>query len=83
MFTTHPIAFSCPPLLLPVLSLAAGVIVALAGIDLGALTAERSLEVVADYAAAFFDRHLAGRAAPLLDGPPYPEVVVDRRGNPR
>jgi hypothetical protein len=51
----------------------------LPGVDLGALSPERSLAIVTDYAAAFFDRHLAGRDAPLLDGPPYPEVVVDRR----
>jgi hypothetical protein len=62
MFTIQPIAFSCPPLLVPVLSLAAGVIIAIAGCDGGAArSAERN---VAD---AFAYPAVTGAAGGLVD----------------
>lgn len=40
---------------------------------------ERGVEITAAYVGAFLDRHLRGRAAPLLDGPSavYPEVEFE------
>ncbi|GAB3802462.1 lipase [Micromonospora zhanjiangensis] len=47
------------------------------GLDPGAIPADRQLLITREYLAAFLDRHLRGRPAPLLDGPAaaYPEVV--------
>ncbi|WP_218106682.1 alpha/beta hydrolase family protein [Micromonospora pallida] len=47
------------------------------GIDPGAIPAERQLLLTREYVAAFVDRHLRDRPAPLLDGPhpDYPEVT--------
>ncbi|WP_411084068.1 alpha/beta hydrolase family protein [Streptomyces sp. cmx-18-6] len=44
------------------------------------LSADRSTVITRSYVAAFFDRHLRGRAAPLLNGPvpAHPEVVFHR-----
>jgi hypothetical protein len=41
----------------------------------------RCLHIVNEYALAFFDKHLKGKHAPLLDGPSpdYPEVFVKSR----
>ena len=43
---------------------------------------ERVFGIVDAYSVAFFDRHLRGAAAPLLDGAPaaYPEVRFEARG---
>lgn len=47
----------------------------------GPLGTRRVHEIINAYSVAFFDRHLAGRPAPLLDGPApqYPEVKLDTR----
>ncbi|MFZ4269877.1 alpha/beta hydrolase family protein [Streptomyces arboris] len=44
------------------------------------LSADRSTVITRSYVAAFFDRHLRGRAAPLLNGPApaHPEVDFHR-----
>jgi hypothetical protein len=51
----------------------------------GPIDAARAHRTINAYTLAFFDRHLVGRAAPLLDGPSpdYPEVAfsVHRPGN--
>ena len=41
----------------------------------------RAHAIINTYTLAFFDRHLGGRLAPLLDGTlrPYPEVMLERR----
>jgi predicted dienelactone hydrolase len=46
----------------------------------GSIAPTRMKQIVNDYLLAFFDRHLSGAAAPLLDGasPPYPEVEFER-----
>jgi hypothetical protein len=48
----------------------------------GPIGAERAHLVVSSYTAAFFDRHLRGLPAPLLDGPSdaFPDAVLHRRG---
>lgn len=48
----------------------------------GTLDADRNLEIINAFTRAFFDRHLRGRAAPLLDGTAsdYPEVTFQRVG---
>ncbi|WDZ87689.1 alpha/beta hydrolase family protein [Micromonospora cathayae] len=47
------------------------------GIDPGPIPADRQLLLTREYVAAFLDRHLRSRPAPLLDGPhpAYPEVT--------
>ncbi|OZV73527.1 hypothetical protein CA850_31085 [Micromonospora echinospora] len=47
------------------------------GQDPGAIPAERQMLITREYVAAFVDRHLRARPAPLLDGPDpaYPEVT--------
>ncbi|MBX6748962.1 MAG: carboxylic ester hydrolase, partial [Micromonosporaceae bacterium] len=47
----------------------------------GPLGVRRVHEIINAYSVAFFDRHLRGRPAPLLDGPSpqYPEVRLDAR----
>ncbi|MES2342091.1 MAG: carboxylic ester hydrolase [Pseudomonadota bacterium] len=47
----------------------------------GSLDGARSHALIDAYSLAFFDRHLKGAPAPLLDGPSaaYPEVVFARR----
>lgn len=47
----------------------------------GTIDGERMAEIQNVYALAFFDKHLKGLAAPLLDGPSpdYPEVVLMTR----
>ena len=47
----------------------------------GPIDAQRAYAIVNVYSEAFFDRHLRGRAASLLDGPasPYPEVLFESR----
>ena len=47
----------------------------------GPIDPQRAHAIVNAYTAAFFDRHLRGRAATLLDGPasPYPEVLFESR----
>jgi predicted dienelactone hydrolase len=49
----------------------------------GLLPAERSHAILNAYTLTFFERHLKGRPAPLLDGPSaqYPEVLFERRQN--
>jgi hypothetical protein len=51
----------------------------------GPIDASRAHRIINAYTLAFFDRHLAGRATPLLDGPSpdYPEVgfTVHRPGS--
>ncbi|MFF3670549.1 alpha/beta hydrolase family protein [Microtetraspora malaysiensis] len=52
------------------------------GMPAGALTGVRAVDVTRTYVSAFFDRHLRGRARPLLDGrsPKYPEVKFQAVG---
>jgi predicted dienelactone hydrolase len=47
----------------------------------GLLGAERTHSILNAYTLAFFERHLKGRPAPLLDGPSeeYPEVLFEAR----
>jgi hypothetical protein len=47
----------------------------------GPIGAERAHEIINAYALAFFDRHLKGRPAALLDGPAeeYPDVIFETR----
>jgi len=49
----------------------------------GSIDAYRMLDITAQYSRAFFDKHLMGRPAPLLDGPTttYPEVSFYSRNN--
>jgi predicted dienelactone hydrolase len=51
----------------------------------GSLRVDRAHEIVDAYSVAFFDRHLRGQAAPLLDGPDarFPEVLFAARLPPR
>jgi predicted dienelactone hydrolase len=48
----------------------------------GPVGPDRVHRIVNAYSLAFFDRHLSGRPAPLLDGPSewFPEVRIDIRG---
>ena len=47
----------------------------------GTLAPDLNLEIIAAYTHAFFDRHLQGDSAPLLDGvPPYAEVELRALG---
>jgi predicted dienelactone hydrolase len=50
----------------------------------GALDPHRARVIPDAYALAFFDRHLKGLPAPLLDAPSaqYPEVLFERRADP-
>ncbi len=45
----------------------------------GPMDGQRAHDIINAYSLAFFDRHLAGRAAKLLDGPTplYPEVLFE------
>lgn len=47
----------------------------------GAIDGDRALAILNAYVLAFFDRHLRGRPAPLLDGrtAPFPEVILETR----
>lgn len=47
----------------------------------GSLDAPRALQVIDDYLLAFFNKHLNGQNAPLLDeaSPDHPEVVFEKR----
>jgi hypothetical protein len=47
----------------------------------GPLDARRARVIPDTYALAFFDKHLKGRPAPLLDGPSrrFPEVLFESR----
>ncbi len=47
----------------------------------GPIGGARAHEIINDYSLAFFDRHLKGGAAALLDGPAeqYPEVIFEAR----
>ncbi|MHA6619773.1 alpha/beta hydrolase family protein [Pseudonocardia sp. DLS-67] len=47
----------------------------------GSLDPQRAREIPDAYAQAFFDKHLKGRPAPLLDGPSarFPEVLFESR----
>ncbi len=45
----------------------------------GPLPARRVMEINETYLVAFFDKHLRGEPAPLLDGPTYPEVQFVKR----
>ncbi len=47
----------------------------------GPIDAQRGFDIVNAYSLAFFDRHLKGSPAPLLDGPAkqYPEVLLEKR----
>lgn len=49
----------------------------------GLLPVERSRAILNAYTLAFFERHLKGRPAPVLDGPSaqYPEVLFESRQN--
>jgi len=49
----------------------------------GLLPVERSHAILNAYTLAFFERHLKGRPAPVLDGPSaqYPEVLFESRQN--
>lgn len=52
----------------------------------GPIGARRAHDIINAYTLAFFDRHLRGRPAPLLDRPAaeYPEVRIDsHRAGPR
>jgi hypothetical protein len=44
-----------------------------------------ALRIMNAFSVAFFDRHLAGRSAPLLDHPTerFPEVLFERRRSAR
>jgi hypothetical protein len=48
----------------------------------GPIPVRRAHSIINAYSLAFFDRHLKGRAAALLDGPAeqYPEVLLETRG---
>jgi hypothetical protein len=47
----------------------------------GPINAQRGFDIVNAYSLAFFDQHLEGRPAALLDGPSkqYPEVIFSSR----
>jgi hypothetical protein len=47
----------------------------------GPIDGQRAHRIVAAYTLAFFDRHVRGLPAPLLDGPAerYPEVLFETR----
>ena len=47
----------------------------------GPIDAQRAFHIINAYSLAFFDRHLKGRPAALLDGPAqqYPEVILETR----
>ena len=48
---------------------------------IGPIDGQRAHDIINAYSLAFFDRHLAGRPAKLLDGPAerYPEVLFESR----
>ena len=48
----------------------------------GPINGQRAHDIINAYSLAFFDRHLVGRPAKLLDGPAnqYPEVLFESRG---
>jgi predicted dienelactone hydrolase len=48
----------------------------------GPIDGRRAHEIINAYSLAFFDRHLQGKSAALLDGPAtqYPEVLFESRG---
>lgn len=50
----------------------------------GPIGTRRAHDIVIAYSTAFFDRHLAGRPAPLLDEPPeqHPDVLVQIHDEP-
>jgi hypothetical protein len=50
-------------------------------LGLGPIGAPRAHQIINAYSLAFFDRHLKGRPAALLDGPAarYPEVLLETR----
>jgi len=47
----------------------------------GPIDGQRAHDIINAYSLAFFDRHLSGRPAKLLDGPAeqYPEVLFESR----
>jgi hypothetical protein len=47
----------------------------------GPVGVQRAHQIINAYSLAFFDRHLKGRPAALLDGPAarYPEVLLETR----
>jgi len=47
----------------------------------GSINAQRGYDIINAYSLAFFDQHLQGRPAALLDGPSkqYPEVIFEAR----
>ena len=47
----------------------------------GPIDGQRAHSIINAYSLAFFDRHLLGQSAALLDGPPeqYPEVIFETR----
>jgi predicted dienelactone hydrolase len=47
----------------------------------GPIDAQRAFDIVNAYSLAFFDRHVKGQPAPLLDGPAtqYPEVIFSSK----
>ena len=47
----------------------------------GPINGQRAHDIINAYSLAFFDRHLLGRRAALLDGPAerYPEVLFESR----
>jgi hypothetical protein len=47
----------------------------------GPIGAQRAHRIINAYSLAFFDRHLKGRPATLLDGPAaqYPDVALETR----
>lgn len=69
----YHVDFSDFPLFSPLLAGALGLS--------GPLDPQRAREIPDAYAQAFFDKHLKGRAAPLLDGPSaqFPEVLFESR----
>lgn len=48
----------------------------------GPIDGQRAHDIINAYSLAFFDRHLSGRSAKLLDGsaPQYPEVLFESHG---
>jgi hypothetical protein len=47
----------------------------------GPIDTQRAFDIVNAYSVAFFDKHLKGQTAPLLDGPSadYPEATIETR----
>ena len=54
-----------------------------AGVIFGPIDSQRMERILNDYVLAFFDEHVKGTDAPLLDGPSpeHPEVAFESRGN--